>query len=152
MAQIYGHIPCQYRTASVRVFQRSICPNLQRHPCLRPLSCSASRREAQQQRHDHKQEQSWQDQHHKAPFRKRLGRAWRETKVEWYHIPVGLGIGFLGILQFYRLRQREKIRKEEERRLERADNQDEDGKPPSKRKRRRVRPSGSWLVSFIASY
>lgn len=65
-------------------------------------------------------------------FSQRLGEALRNSKVTWYQIPIGVGIGFLGLVQFYKVSSREK--------QERA--QEEDGDRPQKRPR--VRPGGPW--------
>src|SRR3954471_21759202 len=43
-------------------------------------------------------------------------------KIEWYPIPVGLGVGFLGLVQFYKVYTREKEQES-----------DEDGEPGSQR-------------------
>ncbi|KAF5680943.1 phosphatidylserine decarboxylase [Fusarium bulbicola] len=69
-------------------------------------------------------------------FSQRLGEAMRNTKIQWYRIPVGLGIGFLGLVQFYKVSSREKERLE-----------NEDGQEGSKapKKRPRIRPDGPWL-------
>ena len=83
-----------------------------------------------------------QEQHqNKGPFRTRLRTALRDTNVQWkYRIPIGLGIGFLGAVQFYRVQEREKKRRQEEQdALELAE--DSKGRP---RKRKRIRPSGPW--------
>lgn len=65
----------------------------------------------------------------------------RNSKTEWYFIPVGLGIGFLGLVQGYKVYTREKERKEE---------QDEAyaGKP---KKRQRIRPDGPWQVQVMST-
>lgn len=68
-------------------------------------------------------------------FGSRLGSALRSTKVQWYPIPVGLGVGFLGLVQFYKTQAREKERREQE----------EAGEPGSRpKKRERTRPEGPW--------
>lgn len=74
-------------------------------------------------------------------FSQRLGEALRKTKVQWYRIPVGLGIGFLGLVQFYKVSSREK---DKEKRKELQDVQEEGKKP---RRRARVRPEGPWYVN-----
>jgi phosphatidylserine decarboxylase len=81
----------------------------------------------------------------KEPFRTRLGKAWTNARVQWYTIPVGAGIAFLGATQLYKVSERERLRSEEERSSTYdGDNGDQDpGKPP---KRKRIRPSGPWLV------
>lgn len=82
------------------------------------------------------------------PFRTRLRTALRSTKVRWKPIPVGLGIGFLGAVQFYRVREREKARQQEqddalESREGHPKEEQHTGRP---KKRQRVRPSGPWWV------
>ena len=77
------------------------------------------------------------------PFRTRLRSALRDTKIQWKPIPVGLGIAFLGAVQFYRVREREKGRQQEED----ESIEDSGGGGQSKgrpRKRKRIRPSGPW--------
>ena len=68
-------------------------------------------------------------------FSQRLGDALRNTKIQWYQIPVGLGIGFLGLVQFYKVSAREQ---EKQRELEVG----EPGSQP--RGRPKVRPDGPW--------
>ncbi len=80
------------------------------------------------------------------PFGTRLRTALRNTKVDWKPIPIALGIGFLGAVQFYRVRNREKRRQQEEedaRDVEEPHNSDKEhqGRP---KKRKRIRPSGPW--------
>ena len=72
-------------------------------------------------------------------FGSRMGDALRNTKVQWYPIPVGLGIGFLGLVHFYKTQAREKERLEQE----------EAGAGGSSRpkKRPRARPDGPWYVT-----
>src|SRR5689334_6586148 len=41
-------------------------------------------------------------------FSSRLRTALNNSKIQWFHIPVGLGIGFLGLVQFYRVSKRER--------------------------------------------
>lgn len=66
-------------------------------------------------------------------FSQRLGEALRNTKIQWYQIPVGLGIGFLGLVQFYKVSAREREKQEEL----------EDGKKKPK-PRAKIRPEGPW--------
>ena len=82
-----------------------------------------------------------EQQQNTGPFSTSLRTALRNTKVQWkYRIPIGLGIGFLGAAQFYRVQEREKRRhREEQDALESTE--DNKGKP---RKRKHVRPSGPW--------
>ncbi len=86
-----------------------------------------------------------QNQNGRGSFRSRLRTAWGSTRVQWYPIPVGLGIGFLGFAQLFRVRQREKTRQVEEKQqglvAGESGGVDEDGKP---KRRKRVRPSGPW--------
>ncbi|QUC19905.1 uncharacterized protein UV8b_04146 [Ustilaginoidea virens] len=75
-------------------------------------------------------------------FSQRLGEALRNSKITWYHIPVGVGIGFLGLVQFYKVTAREERRRREE-----ADGVAE---RPSKR-RPKVRPEGPWQVQIMST-
>lgn len=76
-------------------------------------------------------------------FSQRLGEAMRNTKIQWYQIPVGLGIGFLGLVQFYKVSSREKER------LEMEDGQDGTRTP---KKRARIRPDGPWYANSLCPY
>ncbi|OAX79718.1 phosphatidylserine decarboxylase [Emergomyces africanus] len=76
-------------------------------------------------------------------FRSRLRTALGNTKVEWYPIPVGLGIGFLGFVQFFRSKKAEKERLERE-------SGEEDGYGDVSG-RRKVRPSGPWQVQVMST-
>ena len=81
------------------------------------------------------------------PFRTRLRTALRKTKVDWKPIPVALGIGFLGAVQFYRVRQREQRRQEEEDeqlRLREEEHDTEEEKKRRPKRRKRIKPSGPW--------
>ncbi|GAP92724.1 putative phosphatidylserine decarboxylase [Rosellinia necatrix] len=73
-------------------------------------------------------------------FGSRLRHALNDTKIKWSPIPVGLGIGFLGLLQFYKTQKREKERLEKE----------AEGEPRPK-KRPRVRPDGPWQVQVMST-
>lgn len=77
-------------------------------------------------------------------FGSRLRFALRTTKVEWYPIPVGLGIGLLGVLHFYKSQRAERERAEREALGESFDFE----KPPP---RPRVRPSGPWQVQILST-
>lgn len=77
--------------------------------------------------------------HKKESFRARLGKALRKTKIEWKPIPVALGVGFLGVFQFYRIQRDEKARQDDEKNFVNANGE----RPP---KREKVRPSGPWYV------
>ncbi|KAI1310156.1 phosphatidylserine decarboxylase-domain-containing protein [Xylaria venustula] len=75
-------------------------------------------------------------------FGSRLRHALNDTKIKWYPIPVGLGIGFLGFVQFYKTQARERERLEKE-----ASQEDE----PRPKKRPRVRPDGPWQVQIMST-
>jgi phosphatidylserine decarboxylase len=81
-------------------------------------------------------------QHSKERFGSRLSSALKNTKVQWYPIPIGLGIGFLGFLQFYKTQAREKER------LEQEALETEPGQARTKR-RPRIRPDGPWYEAQI---
>jgi phosphatidylserine decarboxylase len=66
-------------------------------------------------------------------FSQRLGEALRNSKITWYQIPVGLGIGFLGLVQFYKVSSRERERQRQE-----------DEGIISPKPRPKVRPDGPW--------
>jgi phosphatidylserine decarboxylase len=93
-----------------------------------------------QQRHAFHSSRLRQEQKNKEEesFRSRLGKAWRTTKTEWKPIPIGLGIGFLGFLQFLRIWSRESVEEGES-----------DGSRPPKRER--IRPSGGWQVQIMST-
>lgn len=85
----------------------------------------------------------------KESFGTRLRAALNDTKIEWYPIPVGLGIGSLGLLQFYKVREREKARQIEEEQWETGSGGNgDDGRP---KKRPRIRPSGPWQVQVMST-
>ncbi|KAK2612892.1 phosphatidylserine decarboxylase 1 [Conoideocrella luteorostrata] len=75
-------------------------------------------------------------------FSQLLGEALRNSKITWYHIPVGVGIGFLGLVQFYKVAARE-----EKKRRQEAEGVSE-GQP---RKRPRIRPDGPWQVQVMST-
>lgn len=81
---------------------------------------------------------------YKESFGSRLRKALRETKIQWYQIPVGLGIGFLGLLQFYKVSEREKARIAEE-----AQDGEKQTRP---KKRERIRPTGPWYCFSRCQY
>lgn len=97
-----------------------------------------------------------QQKEYKESFGSRLRKALNETKITWYHIPVGLGIGFLGLGQLYRVNEREKARRLEEDlddngyvksvgSEENGTGSETQGRP---KKRERVRPSGPWYAAL----
>ncbi|PFH56198.1 hypothetical protein XA68_16910 [Ophiocordyceps unilateralis] len=67
-------------------------------------------------------------------FSSRLGEALRRNKIQWYQIPIGLGIAFLGILQFNKVVTRE------------LETEAEQQKPRSK-----ARPEGPWQVQVMST-
>ena len=88
------------------------------------------------------------NQHQRDPFGTRLRRALKDTKVEWSPIPVGLGIGFLGLVQFYRTQRRSEAQQQEFRDAEHQEiGEDANGKRERPKKRERIRPSGPWYAS-----
>ncbi|KAL1963587.1 hypothetical protein VTN77DRAFT_8032 [Rasamsonia byssochlamydoides] len=97
-------------------------------------SSGTYRRSAKEQNHNQDDDKS---------FRSRFRAAWRNTKIEWHPIPIGLGIGFLGLWQFYRAQRAEKER------LEREElGEFDEGCPPC---RKRIRPSGPWQVQVMST-
>lgn len=101
----------------------------------RQFTSSAIRRQGEREK-NHSQDDD-------KSFGSRLGAAWRDTKIEWHPIPIGLGVGFLGLWQFYRSRRAAKER------LEREEREDfEDECPPP---RKRIRPSGPWQVQVMST-
>ncbi|KAK8189851.1 phosphatidylserine decarboxylase-domain-containing protein [Phyllosticta capitalensis] len=84
-----------------------------------------------------------QQHHGKQSFRDRLNDALAKTKIEWKPIPVFLGVGFLGLFQFFRIQRDEKLRQEVE-----SEYGGEDGRPP---RRKKVRPSGPWQVQVMST-
>ena len=84
-------------------------------------------------------------QHREETFGSKLGKAWRKTRIEWKPIPIGLGIGFLGFLQFLKVQAREGP-------IEKGPGSPDDiepGKRPPKRER--IRPSGPWQVQVMST-
>ncbi|KAI9155244.1 Phosphatidylserine decarboxylase proenzyme 1 [Paramyrothecium foliicola] len=76
-------------------------------------------------------------------FSQRLGEALRNSKIQWYQIPVGLGIGFLGLVQFYKVSTREREKQQE------LDEIPDGARTP--KKRARVRPDGPWQVQVMST-
>jgi phosphatidylserine decarboxylase len=82
-----------------------------------------------------------QQSNYKESFGTKLRKALGETKIKWYPIPVGLGIGFLGFVQIRKVSERERLKREEEW---------EDGENGERPKRRqRIRPSGPWFATCV---
>jgi phosphatidylserine decarboxylase len=57
----------------------------------------------------------------------------QDSRIRWYPIPVGLGVGFLGLVQFYKVYTREQEKQAEEDELEKR-----------AKRRSRVRTDGPW--------
>ena len=94
---------------------------------------------------------------YKETFGTRLRKALHDTKIKWYPIPVGVGIGFLGFGQLYRVNERERARRREEIEddgsikitgINGPDGEGGLGKQPKRRER--IKPTGPWFVlAFI---
>lgn len=87
----------------------------------------------------------------KESFGSRLRKALKETKIKWYPIPVGVGIGFLGLAQLYRINEREKAKGDDgytnfSASGENGVDGEQGGRP---RRRERIRPSGPWLAKSL---
>lgn len=63
-----------------------------------------------------------------------------KSKTEWYFVPVGVGIGFLGLVRGYKVYSRD-------------NDQPQDGTQLEKRpkKRPRIRPDGPWQVQVMST-
>jgi phosphatidylserine decarboxylase len=90
---------------------------------------------------------------YKESFGRRLRRALNNTKIKWYPIPVGVGIGFLGLGQLYRVNEREKAKRREGWeddgliKSTGSGGEESDGTLGRRPKRReRIRPTGPWFV------
>ena len=114
-----------------------------RKPGAKQFSSSAKSWKQQQQQ-QHQQENYNYGNSTNRGFGSRLRSALRKTKVEWYPIPVGLGIGLIGLLQYYKSQRAERLRIEREESGEAW----ELGRPPP---RPRIRPSGPWQVQFMST-
>lgn len=131
----YWWIGCRAYPEIPRASRLPISPLQSRRLCCCRRSFSSSTRYQEQYQ-----------QRGQRSFGSRLRNAWNNTKVEWYPIPVGLGIGFLGFAQLYRVRQREKLKSEEEekRHTENEGHSSGEGSEGRPKKRKRIRPSGPW--------
>lgn len=70
-------------------------------------------------------------------FSSRLRMALGNSKTEWYFIPVGVGIGFLGAVQGYKVYTRE------------HENQEKEAQEKKPKRRPRIRPDGPWYVAHV---
>lgn len=117
-----------------------IQPTLPLRPRQRPFSSTQASRFGRQKPH------------RKETFASRLGKAWRKTPIKWKPIPIGLGIAFLGVFQFYRIQERERRKQEEEWLRENEDeNGNGNGSEGRIKKRKRIRPSGPWTVQIMST-
>lgn len=89
--------------------------------------------------------------HRKESFASRASDAWRSAPIKWRPIPIGLGIAFLGVFQFYRVQERERRKYEEEYRLNGHGDEDEEGNGERPKRRPRIRPSGPWTVKIMST-
>ncbi|EXJ94897.1 phosphatidylserine decarboxylase [Capronia coronata CBS 617.96] len=114
-------------------------------PCsFQPLRFPYGRIQLHQRSHFSNTQKRWKESRGdgKESFTSRLGKAWRETKIEWKPIPIGLGIGFLGLLQFMRVRAREGGAQE-------GSSETDGGRPP---RRQRIYPTGGgWQVQIMST-
>ncbi|KIY02032.1 uncharacterized protein Z520_02170 [Fonsecaea multimorphosa CBS 102226] len=131
---------CLYRrsTLSPQCRQLLLSEPLPSRPLpFRPLH---ARLPLQQRRSFSNSRRLWEEEKKKRDnesFTSRLGKAWRSTPIQWKPIPIGLGIAFLGLFQFYRIRQRE------------GGAQGTEAAPP---KRKRIYPSGGgWQVQIMST-
>ncbi|KAL1900215.1 phosphatidylserine decarboxylase 1 [Sporothrix stenoceras] len=76
-------------------------------------------------------------------FSARLRHALKNSKIQWYRIPVGLGIGFLGLVQFYKVRNRQAAEENG------GEGAVEAAQKPKKRPR--IRPDGPWQVQVMST-
>ncbi len=144
MAQLIRPAHCCRLPTRAQYVRNLNRPSIPYAPATRRKLSSTARHGEQQQ-----QQQQQHHQHYQEPFRTRLRKALRNTKVEWRPIPVGLGIGFLGALHFYRVRRRERQKEEEQLRLAKENGDAGDGGPGKRKRKRRIRPSGPWFVEYV---
>ncbi|KAI9675642.1 MAG: phosphatidylserine decarboxylase 1 [Caeruleum heppii] len=143
------HLLSSSSSSSLPRYRPCCCTSIvpPRTPCRSQSIISQTRSFSAASHRYHQQQQS-----RKESFGSRLRSAWRETPIQWYPIPVGVGIGFLGFAQLYRVRQREKLRREEDERRQidgGDDNGAENGRRP--KKRTRIKPSGPWQVQVMST-
>ncbi|KAI0598189.1 phosphatidylserine decarboxylase-domain-containing protein [Biscogniauxia sp. FL1348] len=117
---------------------RLVSPCIRRQPCIH-VARQTTRQFTATSSAPFRQSRTCQT---KQRFGSRLRDALRNTKVEWYPIPVGLGIGFLGLVQFYKTQSREK---------ERLEKEASEGEGAPLKKRQRVRPDGPWHVQVMST-
>ncbi|EEP77999.1 phosphatidylserine decarboxylase proenzyme [Uncinocarpus reesii 1704] len=123
-----------YQPADGNLLELVFCRRMKGCPHLR-RQFSSSRYWRNQSRKNH--DGPTEDQ----PFWSKLRLALSKTKVEWYSIPVGLGIAYLGVMQFYKTQKAER---------ERQLRESAEGYEESSR-RKRVRLSGPWQVQIMST-
>ncbi|RPB25602.1 phosphatidylserine decarboxylase, partial [Terfezia boudieri ATCC MYA-4762] len=79
----------------------------------------------------------------RASFGQRLRQALSKTRIEWYPIPVGLGIGFLAFSQFRKAARRPI---DEEDHIVAVEESQSPGQKP-----KRIRPDGPWQVQVLST-
>ena len=129
------------------LYRRSILLLECRHPLpeslpFRPQSYRPihGRLQVQQRRCFSNGRRSWEQENKQRDdesFSSRLGKAWRSTKIEWKPIPIGLGIAFLGLFQFIRIRQR--------------DGGAQGNEPPPPKRQRTYPSGGGWQVQIMST-
>ncbi|KAB8437395.1 hypothetical protein FH972_025074 [Carpinus fangiana] len=85
------------------------------------------------------------EQRGKDSFYSRLREALGRTRIQWAPIPVGLGIGFLGFLQFRRMQDRDRFLGD------RPDDLSDSSAQGKVGRRERIRPSGPWTVQVMST-
>ncbi|ETN46309.1 phosphatidylserine decarboxylase [Cyphellophora europaea CBS 101466] len=118
--EVIPHASLLYRTRSSQV------------RTLQKRSFSSSRWVRQQKQRDDE-----------GSFSSRLGKAWRNTRVQWKPIPVAMGIAFLGVYQLWRIQRREAHTQPP------SSGPGSSDRPP---KRQRIYPSGGgWQVQVMST-
>lgn len=102
-------------------------------------------RRQQEQQQRQRQQQQERMKTGKQSFRSKLGAALGKTKIEWYPIPISVGIGFLGVITFLKAKRAEEKRQEQERAFLLRDGEETvlAGQP-------RIRPSGPWHLQIMS--
>ncbi|KAJ9211443.1 hypothetical protein DTO166G4_6957 [Paecilomyces variotii] len=108
----------------------------------RQLSSSRARNNTQQENQKDDRKEGGQP-GGKESFSSRLRTAWGNTKIEWRPIPIALGVVFLGLFQFYKMKRAESDRQAIQ------DLEDEENRVIPHRKR--IRPSGPWQVQIMST-
>ncbi|KAK1783629.1 phosphatidylserine decarboxylase-domain-containing protein [Copromyces sp. CBS 386.78] len=70
----------------------------------------------------------------------------KRPRMQWHPIPIGLGIGLLGVMQFYKVYTRDRDEKRQA-----AAEGSEPGQAGKPKKRRRIRPDGPWQVQVMST-